>query len=183
VFIYDITLPNKNPIIYSSINRALKGLQISYSSLLDHINNCYLLKSKYTISFEPISADDLKNFIEKPTGDSQLRKHITVYNKDNEILTVFKSGREMAKYFNIDGKIVRAALTKGEFQDFLLIVKEISNRKTIYVFDSDTLELIDELKGVSKAMKYAKVNFYTLKVLIENRNSYNGKIYSYKDKL
>jgi hypothetical protein len=183
VFIYDITLPNKNPIIYSSINRALKGLQISYSSLLDHVNNCYLLKSKYIISFEPISADDLKNYIEKPTGDSQLRKHITVYNKDNEILTVFKSGREMAKYFNIDGKVVRAALTKGEFQDFLLIVKEISNRKTIYVFDSDTLELIDELKGVSKAMKYAKVNFYTLKALIENRNSYNGKIYSYKDKL
>ena len=29
-------LPNKDPIIYSSINIALKGLQISYSTLLDY---------------------------------------------------------------------------------------------------------------------------------------------------
>lgn len=89
----------------------------------------------------------------------------------------------MAKYFNIDGKVARAAITKGEFQDFLLVVKEISNRKLIYVFDSDTLELIDKIDGISKAMNYAKVNFYIFKNLIENRNSYNGKIYSYKDKL
>jgi len=183
VFVYDITSPNKNPTIYSSINRALKGLQISHSSLLGYINNNYLLKSKFIISFEPISADEFKNYIEKPIGDSQLRKHITVYNLDNEIATEFKSGREMAKYFNIDGKVARAAITRGEFQDFLLIVKEISNRKIIYVFDSDTLKLIDKIIGVSKAMKYAKVNFYTLKNLIENGNSYNGKIYSYNDKL
>lgn len=32
-------------------------------------------------------------------------------------------------------------------------------------------------------MKYAKVNYYTLKSLIENGNSHEGKIYSYKDKL
>ena len=183
VFIYDITSPDKNPIVYSSINRALKGLQISHSNLLDHINNNYLFKSKFIISFEPIDADDLKNYIEKPVGDSQLRKHITVYNLDNEIVTEFKSGREMAKYFNIDGRVARAAIALGEFQDFLLIVKAISHRKTIYVFDSDTLELTDKINGVSKAMKYAKVNFYTLKNLIENRNSYNGKIYSYIDKL
>ena len=63
---------------------------------------------------------------EKPKGDSQIRKHITVYNLDNEIVTEFKSGREMAKYFNIDGKVARAAIAKGEFEDFLLIVKEIS---------------------------------------------------------
>jgi hypothetical protein len=183
VFIYDITSPDKNPIVYSSINRALKGLQISHSNLLDHINNNYLFKSKFIISFEPIDADDLTNYIEKPVGDSQLRKHITVYNLDNEIVTEFKSGREMAKYFNIDGRVARAAIALGEFQDFLLIVKAISHRKTIYVFDSDTLELTDKINGVSKAMKYAKVNFYTLKNLIENRNSYNGKIYSYIDKL
>jgi hypothetical protein len=183
IFIYDITNPKKIPIIYSSINKALKGLQISHSSLLDHINNNYIFKSKFIISFEPINEDEFKNYIEKPVGDNQLRKHITVYNLDNEIVTEFKSGREMAKYFNIDGKVARAAITKGEFQDFLLVVKEISNRKLIYVFDSDTLELIDKIDGISKAMNYAKVNFYTFKNLIENRNSYNGKIYSYKDKL
>jgi hypothetical protein len=89
----------------------------------------------------------------------------------------------MAKYFRIDGKVARAAIAKGEFQDFLLVVKEVSNRKTIYVFDSSTHELIDKINSVSKALKYAKVNFYTLKSLIENGNSYQGKIYSYKDKL
>jgi hypothetical protein len=95
----------------------------------------------------------------------------------------FKSGREMARYFQIDGKVARAAIAKGEYQDFLLISKEVSNRKTIYVFDSDSHELLEKLKGVAKALKHAKVNFYTLKSLIENETSYNGKIYSYKDKL
>ena len=89
----------------------------------------------------------------------------------------------MARYFQIDGKVARAAIAKGEFQDFLLISKDVSFRKTIYVFDSNTHELIEKLSGVSIALKYAKVNYYTLKSLIENGNSYNGKIYSYKDKL
>lgn len=183
VFMYDITNHKKNPIIYSSTNKALKGLQMSHSTLLDHINNNYIFKSKFIISFEPVNADKFKDYLEKPVGDSQLRKHITVYNLNNEIVTEFKSAREMGRYFKIDGKVARAAITKGEFQDFLLIVKEISNRKLIYVFDSDTLELIDKIDGVSKAMKFAKVNFYTLKILIENRSSHNGKIYSYNDKL
>ena len=42
VFVYDITSSHKHPIVYSSINRALKGLQISHSIL-------YLLKGKYQI--------------------------------------------------------------------------------------------------------------------------------------
>lgn len=32
----------------------------------------------------------------------------------------FKSGREMANYFKIDGKIARAAIALGEYQDFIL---------------------------------------------------------------
>lgn len=67
--------------------------------------------------------------------------------------------------------------------DFLLIVKNVSYRKAIYVFDSNTQELIDKLDSLSIALKYAKVNFYILKSLIESGNSYQGKIYSYKDKL
>lgn len=89
----------------------------------------------------------------------------------------------MAKYFQIDGKVARAAIAKGEYQDFLLISREVSFRKTIYVFDSNSYELIDELTSVTKALKYAKVNFYTLKSLIESGNCHDGKIYSYKDKL
>jgi hypothetical protein len=30
----------------------------------------------------------------------------------------FKSGREMAKYFRIDGKVARAAIAEGEYKDF-----------------------------------------------------------------
>ena len=107
----------------------------------------------------------------------------------------------MATYFRIDGKVARAAIAQGEYQDFLLIIKEVSRprpllaalilsararvgeRKAIYVFDSNTHELIEKLSSVTKALKYAKVNFYTLKSLIESENSYKGKIYSYKDKL
>ena len=89
----------------------------------------------------------------------------------------------MAKYFHIDGKVAIAAIATAEYQDYLLIVKNVSNRKAIYVFDSNTHEFIDKLNSVSRALKYAKVNFYTLKSLIERGNSFNGKIYSYKDKI
>ena len=89
----------------------------------------------------------------------------------------------MARYFQIEGKVARSAIAKGEYQDFLLVVKEVSFRKEIYVFDSNTRQLIIKLDSVTKAMKYAKVNYYTLKSLIESGNSYDGKIYSYKDKL
>lgn len=189
VFVYDINSPDKDPRVYSSTNRALKGLQISYGTLLDYINNNYLYKSNFILSFEPFVADDIrailqaKKYQEKSPGDNQMRKHITVYNLDNEVVTEFKSGREMATYFRIDGKVARAAIAQGEYQDFLLIAKEVSHRKAIYVFDSNTHELIEKLSSLTKALKYAKVNFYALKSLIESGNSYKGKIYSYRDKL
>ena len=183
VFAYLVNSPDKDPIIYSSINRALKGLQISHSALLNHINNKYLYNSSLVLSFEPLLVDNLLEYKEKPAGDNQLRKHIVVYNQNNEVIIEFKSGREMANYFKIDGKVARAAIAQGEYQDFLLISREVSNRKPIYVFDNNSHELINELKSVTKALKYAKVNYYTLKSLIESGNSYDGKIYSYKDKL
>ena len=89
----------------------------------------------------------------------------------------------MAKYFKIDGKVARAAIAKGEYQDFLLIVKSVSFRKAIYVYDSNTHELLQTLKSMTSALKYAKVNFYTLKSLIETGKPHQGKIYSYNDKL
>jgi len=184
VYAYDLnSLKNKTPVIYSSVNRALKGLQISHSTLLNYIKNKYLFKSSIVLSFEPLFENDFLEYQEKPAGDNQMRKHIEVFNQDNELLIEFKSGREMAKYFNIDGKVARAAIARGVYQDFLLIYKEVSNRKIIYVFDSNSHELLDKLIGIAKALKYAKVNFYTLKNLIDSGNSYKGKIYSYKDKL
>ena len=58
VFVYDINSPDKDPIVYSSINKALKGLQISYSTLLNYINNKYLYKSSLIISFESLIVDE-----------------------------------------------------------------------------------------------------------------------------
>lgn len=183
VFVYDINLPDKKPMVYSSINKALKGLQISHSTLLNYINNKYIYKSSLIISFEYLIVDNFTEYREKFVGDSQIRKHIIVYNDDNDVVAEFKSGREMARYFQIDGKLARTAIANGEYKEFLLISKDISNRKTIYAFDSNTHELLAKFNGVSKALKYAKVNFYSLKVLIETGNSHNGKIYSYKDKI
>ena len=184
IFVYDINNINNRPLVYSSINKALKGLHISYNILLEYINNKYIYNlgtSSYLLSFESIK--DFSEYSAKQAGDSQLRKHIILYNEDNERFMEFNSGREMARFFQIEGKVARAAIAKGEYMDFLLISKEVSNRKLIYVFDSNTKELLEKINGLSKALKYAKVNFYTFKNLIENRNSFNGKIYSYKDKI
>ena len=183
IFAYDKFLSNKNPIVYSSINRALKGLKISYSTLLDYINNKYIYKSNLILSFEPLLEENFSEYFEKTESDNQMRKHVTVFNQEGEPVFEFNSAREMARFFKIAVKLARAAITKGEYQDFLLIYKKISYRKTIFVFDSNTHELIIKLDSLTKAMKYAKVNFYTLKNLIDNENPYLGKIYSYKEKI
>ena len=125
VFVYDITSPNKHPIVYSSINRALKGLQISHSTLLDYINNKYIFNSNLVLSFESLEEQDFFEYQEKPTADSQLRKHVIVYNEDNEVVVEFKSGREMARYFQIDGRVARAAIAKA----FLLHVQYVRPAK------------------------------------------------------
>ena len=52
-----------------------------------------------------------------------MRKHILLFNHDNEVVFEFKSAREMARFFSIEGRIVRAAIAKGEYLDFLLITK------------------------------------------------------------
>ena len=111
VFVYNNNLPNEDPIVYSSINRALKGLQISYSVLLDYINNKYIYKSNLILSFEPLVANSFSDYQEKPAGDNQLRKYVIVFNQDNEVVFEFKSAREMARFFKIDGKVARATKT------------------------------------------------------------------------
>jgi hypothetical protein len=184
IFAYDIKKPNNEPIVYSSINRALKALKISYSSLLDHINNYYIYKpSNFILSFEPVSIKNFNKYTLKLIGDNQIRKHITVFNLENEEIIEFKSGREMANYFKIDGKVARNAIAKGEFLDYILIVKDISYRKAVYVYDSNTLKLIVKLESLTAALKFAKVNFYTMKDLINSGKTFEEKIYSYKDKL
>jgi hypothetical protein len=115
VFVYNKNLSKKDPIVYSSINRALKGLQVSYGVLLDYINNKYIYKSNLILSFEPLVADNFSEYQEKPVGDNQLRKHIIVFNQENEAVFEFKSGREMARFFKIDGKVARAAVANHPF--------------------------------------------------------------------
>ena len=110
VFVYNKNSPDKEAVVYSSINKAMKGLQISYSTLLNCINNQYVYKSNLILSFEPLAVNNISEYKEKPEGDNQLRKHIVLFNKDNEIVFEFKSGRDMARFFKIDGKVARAAV-------------------------------------------------------------------------
>lgn len=95
----------------------------------------------------------------------------------------FNSAREMARHFNIDGKKARSAISKGVYLDYTLIVKPVSFRKKVFVFDSETFNFIIELKSITVAQKYAKVNFYTMMSLLETNNPHNGKIYSYCKKI
>jgi hypothetical protein len=86
----------------------------------------------------------------------------------------------MARHFNVDPKLVRIA--KGEYLHYTHVTKLEPFRKEIFVFNSNTLELITKLKSITIAMSYAKVSFYTLKFLLETKKPHNGKIYSFSDK-
>lgn len=182
VFVYE-HFSDKDPIIYSSINKALNGLQISYGNLIDHAYNPYLYNFKYIITFEPVDRDTFDIYKPKPPTDNQMHHNITLYNSDNDIAYVFKSAREMSRYFKIDAKIVRAAVQKGEYLDFTLVLKLVSFRKTIFVFDCNTDELIETFTNSKKALNYAKVHYYKLVHLINTGECYNGKKYSYVNKV
>jgi 6-pyruvoyl-tetrahydropterin synthase len=150
---------------------------------MDNISNKYLLKDNIILSFEPLTPEDFIDYNYKPEGDNQLRKNILFLNEENEPVFEFKSAREMARYFKIDAKLARTAIEKGVYLNFTLVNKLVSFRKTVFVFDSNNLNLITELKSLTIAMNYAKVNFYTLKKLLETNKAHNGKIYSYNKSL
>lgn len=119
------------PIVYSSTNKAIKALLISHGTLMDYIANQYIFRNNLALSFEPISSEDLAAFSEKPVGDNLARREIIVFNENNEPVYEFKSGREMARYFAIDGKVARTAISEGTYQNFTLVAKSVSYRQEI----------------------------------------------------
>jgi hypothetical protein len=128
VFVYDKAFPEKEPIVYSSVNKAMKALLISHGTLMDYIANQYIFRNNLALSFEPISPEVLAAFSEKPVGDNLARREIIVFNENNELVYEFKSGREMARYFGIDGKVARSAILEGTYQNFTLVSKSVSYR-------------------------------------------------------
>ena len=124
VFVYDKTLINNEPIIYSSINKATKSLSISYANLIECISNKYLLKDNLILSFEPLNQlklnVKLNDYSYKTEGDKQLIKNI-FFNQENELVFEFKSAREMARHFKIDAKLARNPITKGEYLNYTLV--------------------------------------------------------------
>src|SRR5882762_2987689 len=140
VFVYDKNLPAKEPIVYSSINKSLKSLLISYGSLMEYVTNKYIFKDNFILSFEPLSIENFTAYNYKPYSDHLLRKNVIVF-------------------------------------------KKVLFRKKVFVFDCLTLNLIIELKSITEAFNYAKVNFYTMKNLLKTNKPYNNKIYSFSKTL
>lgn len=101
---------------------------------MDYIVNQYIFKDKFVLSFEPLSSEDLTVYYNKPIGDNQLRKHVTLLNEEIEPVFEFKSAREMSRYFNIDGKVARAAIAKGAYKNLTIVTKPLSFRKEVLFF-------------------------------------------------
>ena len=59
----------------------------------------------------------------------------------------------MALFFGIEGKVVRSAISKGEYLDFKLIVKAVPFRKTVYVFYFKTRKLVLTFNSLTEALK------------------------------
>jgi hypothetical protein len=144
--VYDKAGPGPAPIIYSSTNKAIKALLISHGTLMDYIVNQYIFRNNLALSSEPLSPDNLATYSEKPVGDNLARREIIVFNENNEPVYEFKSGREMARYFGIDGKVARAAISEGSYQNYTLVAKSVSYRQEILVFDSETLKINNKIE-------------------------------------
>lgn len=183
VYVYTQNVPNKTPIIYSSINKAMKALGISYGILLECINNKHIYKDNLALSFEPLLIEDLSNYTKKPAADSQIRNNLIFFNEEGEPGFEFQSGREMARFFNIDAKKARTLIKKGAYLNFTIVNKPVYFRKEVFVFDSQTYKLVTRLDSITSALNYAKVGFYTMKHLLQTNEAYNGQIFSYNKTL
>lgn len=162
VFLYNKAIPDKSPIIYSSINKTLKSLFISHGTLINHITNKYILtknKEDFILSFEPLSSENISEYSYKSIGDNQLRKNVILFNENLDPVFEFHSAREMARHFKIDGKKARSNISSGKFLEFTIITKPISFRRKVFVYDNNTLNLIKEFQSITAAIEYAKVNF------------------------
>ena len=83
----------------------------------------------------------------------------------------------MAKYFKIDGKTARAAITKGEFIDFYLVVNVVSFRKAIYVFDSNTKVLIKKFNSINKLSKEIGISRETISIYLNTYVPFKGNLF------
>lgn len=93
IFVYNKTLKDKSPIVYSSINKALKSLSISHGTMMDCITNKFILKENLILSFEPLSIENFTEYNHKPIGDNLLRKYVVLYNEELEPAFEFNSAR------------------------------------------------------------------------------------------
>jgi hypothetical protein len=84
IFVYNKDLPSNQPVVYSSINKALKSLGIPYGRLLECDTNKFIFKDKFILSFEPLLPDNIKDYKFKPKGDNQLRKFVVLFNNEGE---------------------------------------------------------------------------------------------------
>ena len=181
IWCYDLTKANAIavPLIFSSINKTLKSLSISHSTLIESLQLKYLVNNSLALSLSPLTLDELATFKIKDKANHLMRKLIQLYNEELELIHEFKSMREMARFFGVNFKLIAAATKIGQFRNYHLIVKPYSFNKPVYVYDAVTHNLIIKLNSINAAMKYSHCSFYTLIKLIETGSVHNGKIFSY----
>ncbi len=147
---------------------------------MDYIVNQYIFRNNLALSFEPLSPENFAAFSEKPVGDNQARREIIVFNENNEPVYEFKSGREMARYFGIVGKVASTAIS-GIYQNFTLVAKSVSYRQEILVFDRD-FRINNKIEKYNCRNEVCKGKLYTLKTLLETNKPHQplaGKIFKY----
>ena len=92
--------PLSKPIVYSSINKALKALTISQGSLMASVTNKYIFKNELVISFEFLDTKNILSYTNKPASDNQLRQKILLFNDKNEPVFEFNSLRKRERWLD-----------------------------------------------------------------------------------
>jgi hypothetical protein len=137
--------------------------------------------SIFSLSSSTLDRVDLKKHSEEAKAKMSVTRGSTIYvynYKDMSLQNTFTSGRAAAKFFNtFHGSILYYAKHNNLFQDnFILSLKPLElgfqpplevkqqgpKGTTIFLYDSNTLSLINTFSSIAKAMKYFNSNDFTI---------------------
>lgn len=184
VFVYDFNTKNLVA-IYSSINLAQKRLGIANDTLIKLCTEQILYTrssgQKLAFSFLALTRNEIDYYI-NIRKTNQIVFRLNLKDKDGHIVSTYNSLREFCKiHTEFSLRTLRRRLADGMmiYNNYTIEIIKENRRKTIYCYDPDTQLRVGVFLSTRRAIKVLKMNFYTLKTIVESNGIHKGVLYSY----
>lgn len=185
VFVYDHTT-TEVVAVYSSINRALKALNITQEALYTHMNRMfyYIMPDgqKLVFSLIALTSLEIKNYIAEIKPLDQMEFQVTLTDQQGVIVATYPSLREFCLAHNIDLRKMRRMLPGlTVFNGYNITITAKSRRIAVYSYDPDTQLRAGTYSSMTAAHATVNMRYGTFKKIVETNGIYNNILYSFSD--